>query len=187
MLSDETGRRILLRDRPQINSETMPIERLRACPENTLGRCMAEYLDKNRMSLDERDVVKYVDNEEFAYVLLRYRQAHDVWHALTGLPAARIEGEVALKTFEFFNTGLPMAGLSLGYIAMLKPEERRRAFKIFLPWALKNGLRSKLLLNVYWEEELKTSVNVLRERLGIEKPPDIHELRMAARRRANGR
>lgn len=183
MLSDETGRRIL-RNRPQINSETMPIKRLRACPENTVGRCMAEYLDQNGMSLDERDGVKYVDDEECAYVMLRYRQTHDFGHALTGLPAAFIEGEVALKAFEFFNTGLPMAGLSLGYVAKLKPEERSRFFKIYLPWAFKNGLKSKLFANVYWEEELETPVNVLRNKLGIEKPPDVRVLRMDRRRMA---
>jgi ubiquinone biosynthesis protein COQ4 len=182
MLSDETGRRIL-RDRPKINSETMPIERLRACPENTVGRYMAEYLDQNGMSLDERDDVKYVDDQECAYVMLRYRQTHDFGHALTGLPAAFIEGEVALKAFEFFNTGLPMAGLSLGYVAKLKPDERSRFFKIYLPWAFKNGLKSKLFANVYWEEELRTPVDRLRNKLGIEKPPDVRELRMADRRR----
>ena len=55
----------------------------------------------------------------------RYRECHDFYHALTGLPVI-IEGELALKAFEFANTGLPMAGLSLVAYARLKPRERQR-------------------------------------------------------------
>ena len=68
------------------------------------------------MSLDERDHVEYADDEECAYVVQRYREGHDCWLALmplTGLPSTYKEGEVALKAFKSFNTGLPMAFFSL--------------------------------------------------------------------------
>jgi hypothetical protein len=57
MLSDEPGRRIL-RDRPRINSKTMPIEYLQGFPEGTLGRYMADYLVQNRMSLGELEIFR---------------------------------------------------------------------------------------------------------------------------------
>lgn len=131
MLSDETGRRIL-RDRPQITSSSMPIEKLRLLPENTVGRSIAEWRDRHSMSPDERDEVKYIDNEECAYVMQRYRQCHDIYHSIFGLPAF-LEGEIALKAFEYANTGLPMTLMSIFAVARLKAEERKRIFDIYLP------------------------------------------------------
>lgn len=110
----------------------------------------------------------------------RYRETHDFTHAITGLPVI-IEGELAVKAFEFMNTLLPMTGLSLAAIVRLKRVERKRFFDIYLPWALRNGLKAEEVVNVYWEEELETDVDVLRSRLGIEVPPDLREMRKALR------
>jgi ubiquinone biosynthesis protein COQ4 len=129
--------------------------------------------------------VRYIDNEECAYVMQRYRECHDFYHALTGLPIFR-EGEVALKAFEFANTLLPMTGLSIGSVATLKKDERERFFAIYGPWAVRNGVNSEEVINVYWEEELEKDVSELRTRLGIEQPPDLRSIRKAerAKRRA---
>jgi ubiquinone biosynthesis protein COQ4 len=179
MLSDATGRRIL-RDRPRITSTTMSMEMLRTLPENSVGRTYAAWLDREGVSPDTRDAVRYIDDEESAYVMQRYRECHDFYHAVTGLPVY-VEGEIGLKAFEFANTGLPMTALSLAAIVRLKPEERARIFRTYLPWAFVNGLRSADLVNVYWEEELETDVGVLRGRLGIERPPDLREERKRVR------
>ena len=90
-----------------------------------------------------------------------------------------VEGEVALKAFEFANTLLPMTGLSIFAVARLKKAERGRFWRTYLPWALENGFKSKELINVYWEEELKRDVDDLRKELGIERPPDLRETRTA--------
>jgi ubiquinone biosynthesis protein COQ4 len=124
--------------------------------------------------------VRYIDNEECAYVMQRYRESHDFYHALTGLPTVR-EGEVALKAFEFANTGLPMTGLSVFSVFTLKPRERERFWETYGPWAVRNGLSADAVINVYWEEELETDVDELRQRLGIEKPPDLREIRRQER------
>ncbi|KAL8738037.1 MAG: hypothetical protein Q9181_001105 [Wetmoreana brouardii] len=179
MLSSPTGRRIL-RDRPRITSQTMSMEHLRNLPENSVGRTYASWLDREGVSPDTRDLVKYIDDEECAYVMQRYRESHDFYHALTGLPVM-VEGEVALKAFEFANTLLPMTGLSLFAMLRLKPAERSRFWHTYLPWALTNGLRSKEIINVYWEEQLDRDINGLRTELGIEKPPDLREIRRALR------
>lgn len=181
MLSNPTGRRIL-RDRPRITSKSMNMKYLRSLPENTLGRSYVSWLDREGVSPDTRDTVKYIDNEEGAYVMQRYRECHDFYHALTGLPVM-VEGEVALKAFEFTNTLLPMTGLSMFAAARLKSAERARLFKIYLPWALSNGLNSKEIINVYWEEQLERDVNELRTELGIEKPPDLRDIRKQERLR----
>jgi ubiquinone biosynthesis protein COQ4 len=179
MLRDSTGRRIL-RDRPRITSQTMPLELLRCLPANSVGRTYAAWLDREGVTPDTRDQVRYIDDEEDAYVMQRYRECHDFYHALTGLPVF-VEGEIGLKAFEFANTGLPMTGLSLAAIVRLKAAERRRMFETYLPWAFANGARAKDVINVYWEEELETDVAVLRDRLGIERPPDLRETRKKER------
>lgn len=145
-----------------------------------MGRAYASWLDKEGVSPDSRDPVRYIDDEECAYVMQRYRECHDFYHALTGLPVM-VEGEVALKAFEFANTLLPMTGLSLFAVARLKPAERSRFWHIYLPWAVTNGLRSKEIINVYWEEQLERDVDDLRAHLEVERPPDMRETRRALR------
>lgn len=179
MLSHPTGRRIL-RERPRITSKNMRLEELRELPENTVGRAYAAWLDREGVTPDTRDAVRYIDDPEEAYVMQRYRETHDFTHAITGLPVI-IEGELAVKAFEFANTLLPMTALSLAAIVRLKPEERKRFWEVYGPWAVRNGLKSEEVLCVYWEEELETDVQVLRSRLGIEMPPDLRETRRKLR------
>ncbi|KAF2460657.1 putative ubiquinone biosynthesis protein coq4, mitochondrial [Lineolata rhizophorae] len=179
MLRHPTGRRIL-RDRPRLSSTTLSLPDLRALPSNTLGHAYVTWLDREGVSPDTRDAVRYIDDEEAAYAMQRYRECHDFYHALTGLPTVR-EGEVALKAFEFANTLLPMAGLAVGAVFTLKKGERRRFWDVYGPWAIRNGVSAEEMINVYWEEELETDVDELRARLGIEKPPDLRDIRKAER------
>ncbi|KAK1093025.1 Ubiquinone biosynthesis protein [Friedmanniomyces endolithicus] len=171
MLANPTGRRIL-RDKPRVTSQTMSLEKLRQLPENTVGRAYAAWLDREGVTPDTRD--------QEAYVMQRYRETHDFTHAITGLPVI-IEGELAVKAFEFANTLLPMTALSLVAVVRLKAAERKRFFETYLPWAVGNGLNAQEVVNVYWEEELETDVEVLRKRLGIEVPPDLRETRKLLR------
>jgi len=145
-----------------------------------VGRTYIEWLDREGVTPDSRSAVRYIDDEECAYVMQRYRECHDFYHALTGLPIVR-EGEVALKAFEFANTLLPMTGLSVFSALTLKPAERKRFASIYLPWALRNGLRAADVINVYWEEELESSVDDLRRGLGVEPPPDLRAIRKRER------
>lgn len=154
----------------------MSMAHLRTLPPHCVGRAYASWLDREGVSPDTRDSVKYIDDEECAYVMQRYRECHDFYHALTGLPVM-VEGEVALKAFEFANTLLPMTGLSLFAVIRLKKAERERFWRTYLPWALDNGSRCKEIINVYWEEELERDVDDLRKELGIERPPDLREIR----------
>ncbi|POS87716.1 hypothetical protein EPUL_000311 [Erysiphe pulchra] len=153
MLASPTGRRIL-RDRPRISSETICLPQLRKLPANSMGRTYAEWLDREG----------------------RYRECHDFYHAITGLPVV-VEGEIALKAFEFANTLLPMTALSVFAVTRLKPKARGRFWSIYLPWAIKNGTMCQDLINVYWEEVLEKDVDELRMELGIEKPIDLRNLR----------
>lgn len=179
MLSDETGRRIL-RHRPRITSQTLSVTHLRSLSSNSVGRAYVDWLDREGVGPDTRTPVRHIDDEECAYVMQRYRESHDFYHALTGLPVF-VEGEVALKGFEFANTLLPMTGLSVFAFTRMKPLERQRFWNTYLPWALSNGLKSQDIINIYWEEELEKDVDDLRRELGLQKPPDVRETRKLLR------
>ena len=163
-----------------MSSNSLNLPYLRSLPENCVGRAYAIWLDREGVSPDTRDRVKYIGDEECAYVMQRYRECHDFYHAVTGLPTF-FEGEVALKAFEFLNTLLPMPGLSVLAAVRLKPAERERFLALYLPWAIRSGLASEELINVYWEEVFEEDVNKLREKLGIEAPPDMRQIRKMIR------
>lgn len=76
-----------------------------------------------------------------------------------------------------------MTGLSIFAVARLKRRERERFWSVYGPWALRNGVKGGEIINVYWEEELRTDVNDLRLKLGIEAPPDLRSVRRAGKKR----
>ncbi|RCK55875.1 Ubiquinone biosynthesis protein COQ4, mitochondrial [Candida viswanathii] len=176
MLSDKTGREIL-RERPRMTSTSLNLDYLRSLPENTIGRNYIAWLDKEGVSPDTRVQVKYIDDEELSYVFQRYRECHDFYHAVTGLPII-IEGEIAVKVFEYMNIGIPMTGLGAAFAPLrLKPSQRQRMREVYYPWAIKNGLYCKPLINVYWEKILEKDADEFRKEMGIETPPDLRNMR----------
>ena len=115
--------------------------------------------------------------------------AEKSYHAATRVTANDIFDNVlihgdnllALKALEFLNTLLPMTGLSLFAFIRMKPAEKERFLTLHLPWAVRSGLGSKELINVYWEEVLERDVDELRSELNIEQPPDLREIRKMIR------
>lgn len=176
MLSDPVGRQIL-KDKPRMTSTSLDLDHLRALPKNTLGNTYVSWLDREGVSPDTRVPVRYIDDEELAYIYQRYRECHDFYHAITGLPII-IEGEIAVKVLEYMNMGILMPGLGALLAPLrLKPSQRERLYSIYYPWAFRSGLNSKPLINVYWENVLEQDVSDLRRSLGIEQPPDLRNLR----------
>ncbi|KAI9207572.1 ubiquinone biosynthesis protein Coq4 [Polychytrium aggregatum] len=167
MLLDPTGRKIL-RERPVINSTTLDLEKLRQYPPNSFGLAYTRFMDQYHFDPDERSPVKYVDDPELAYVILRYRQVHDFWHTLSGLDQITVEAELALKWFEAHQTGLPVAILSaLVGPLRLTPLERERLFTHYVPWALQCAESCKFLMSVMYEDLLDQDIDQVRKDLGF--------------------
>ncbi|KNC46741.1 ubiquinone biosynthesis protein COQ4 [Thecamonas trahens ATCC 50062] len=121
MARDETGARILA-ERPMIDSATAAEAAAALAadeaagvvantPESSFAAAYGTFLATHGFSPDERPAVRFVDDDELAYVMLRYRQVHDFWHVLYGVKPD-VEGEVMLKWIEAGETGLPMNVLS---------------------------------------------------------------------------
>ncbi|KAJ0409253.1 hypothetical protein P43SY_006750 [Pythium insidiosum] len=176
MCSDPVGARILA-ERPSIRSDRIDIEYLRALPKDTFGFAYSQFMDAHGFEADGRAYVHFVDDPELAYIMQRYRELHDFWHTLYGLPPT-VFGEIALKYVELVQTGLPVCALS-GFVGPLRltSEERHRLVTEFIPWAHRAGQEARFLMNVYYEKEFETPLAELRERLRILPPPAIEPFR----------
>ncbi|KAI9674057.1 MAG: Ubiquinone biosynthesis protein [Trizodia sp. TS-e1964] len=185
MLSSPTGRRIL-RTRPRISSTTLHLPSLRLLPRHTLGATYVAWLDAHRVSPDTRAAVQFVDDAECAYVMQRYRECHDFFHAITCLPVS-VEGEVALKAWEWVRMGLPVAALSTLAVVRGGRGGWERFWEYYAPWAARGVGGQEEVINVFWEEEMDSDVGELRRRLGVEVAPDLKAVRAEWRRRERER
>lgn len=173
----------LLRYKPTIAKKSLNVELLRQLPIQTLGRHYIDYMDQHEFSPDERSIVKYQLDPDLAYVMCRYRQVHDFWHALSGLPPT-ILGELVLKAFEFQVTGLPVCilGSTVGQIRLSRAE-LIKFYTIGLPWAISAGKRCSQsylknpnfdVLTYHYEKNLEKEVDEVRRELDFNRAPALH-------------
>ena len=175
MMADPTGQRIL-RDKPIVNNKSIYGDQnfdefIAQCGKGSFGEAYGKFMKQHGFEPDGRSDVKYISDPELAYVMLRYRQSHDFWHALCNLPPT-VLGEIALKWVELFQTGLPVAGLSASFGPLrLSYAERKILREQYLPWAIRVGKNAPFLMNVYYEELFCEDLLLLREDLRIEPAP----------------
>ncbi|XP_061590110.1 ubiquinone biosynthesis protein COQ4 homolog, mitochondrial isoform X2 [Cololabis saira] len=170
MRNDPEGSAILI-ERPRIRLSTLDLSKMASLPNGTFGREYLRFLEDNNVTPDSRVEVKFVDNEELAYVMLRYREVHDLLHTLLGMPTNML-GEVAVKWFEAAQTGLPMCALGavLGPLR-LNASRLQSLFTSLGPWALRNGSHARCVLSIFYERRWEQSLEDLRQELNIEPPP----------------
>lgn len=164
------GRRIL-RDTPVINTKAVDFDHLRGLAPNTFGHHYVTFCAEQNITPDEREPVRYVDDARLAYVMTRYRETHDLTHALLGMPTDLV-GEAAVKWVEALQTGLPMCiGAAILGPARFKRDSQFKRFAIYRPWAVKVGLHAEFLMNTYYEERWEQDLDDLRYELNIDDPP----------------
>uniref|UniRef100_A0A2Y9D1R3 Ubiquinone biosynthesis protein COQ4 homolog, mitochondrial n=1 Tax=Anopheles funestus TaxID=62324 RepID=A0A2Y9D1R3_ANOFN len=167
MRSTEEGQQIL-REKPRINTRTVNMDALKTLPENTFGYTYVKFMEDNSITPDSRMEVRFLDDPELAYVMTRYRETHDMVHAILDMPTNML-GEVTVKWVEALNTGLPMCyGGAVFGAFRLRPKQRQNYLRHYLPWALRTGRRIKPLMTVYWEKRWDQDVSELRKELYIE-------------------
>lgn len=166
MTQSNEGRQILL-DRPRVNLKSINFQNIKNFPDNSFGKSYYNFMTKYNITPDSRKETRFISDSELSYVIQRYREVHDMWHVLFSLPI-NLFGELALKSVEFLQTGLPMPGLSalLGPLALNMNQKAVFLSKV-LPWAIYNASRSVDLMSVYYEMHLKTDLNSFRRDLGI--------------------
>ncbi|TDH02109.1 hypothetical protein EPR50_G00169480 [Perca flavescens] len=172
MRNDPEGYTIL-KERPRIRLSTLDLSDMASLPDGSFGREYLRFLEDNDVTPDSRADVRFVDDEELAYVMQRYREVHDLLHTLLGMPTNML-GEVAVKWFEAAQTGLPMCALGavLGPLR-LSTSRLKLLFTSLGPWALRNGHRARCVLSIFYERRWAQSIEDLRQELNIEPPPVI--------------
>ncbi|KAF6200537.1 hypothetical protein GE061_004980 [Apolygus lucorum] len=157
----------ILRAQPRINSKTVDLDYLSNLPKGTVGNVYHEWLVKNKVTPDSRLPVQFVDDVELAYVMQRYREVHDLVHAILYMPTNML-GEVSVKWIEGLQTRLPMCiGGGLFGAMRLKPKQRQNYVTNYLPWAIKTGMTSEFLMNVYFEKRWEQPISDLHNELKI--------------------
>eukprot|EP01026_Neomeris_dumetosa_P059085 TRINITY_DN5515_c0_g1_i2.p1 TRINITY_DN5515_c0_g1~~TRINITY_DN5515_c0_g1_i2.p1 ORF type:complete len:227 (+),score=18.55 TRINITY_DN5515_c0_g1_i2:31-711(+) len=164
MQASETGRQILT-DMPRVDDTIL--KQARQLPKGSFGYEYSQFMDKRGFSAQERPAVRLIDDPELAYVATRAREVHDFWHVLFGCHTT-VFGELALKSLEFVQTGMPMTGLAvLGAQYKLKPEQRIRLWKEYVLWAIRVGSSCEDLMCIYYENHLQDDLEILRDKWKI--------------------
>lgn len=164
--TNEDGR-ALLRDQPHIDRKCIDYAALRRLPDGTLGREYARFLDDNGITPDAFETPPDVGDELAAYVMLRMRQTHDLWHVLTGY-TPDVRGEILLQAFTYSQTRAPSALIIALFGAARWSIHWSDQFRE-LREAFARGKRTGFLPTFRWEEHWETPVAELRALLAC--PP----------------
>lgn len=159
----------LLRLRPELCSQQVDYDALRALPRHTLGGAYAAHLDENGLSADyQAALTRYVDDDDMAYLMRRFRQTHDVWHALIGLGIQGHE-EVIVHAFSWGQLRLPVSAMVVvfGGIKHIVLEARWTALRHALHEAYALGRDAAPLLPVHWETMWEEPLDDVRARYNL--------------------
>ncbi len=162
-IDEDPAGRALLRDQPRIDREHVDFDALRRLTDGTLGREYLRFLDDNGITPDVFANLPDIGDPRAAYVLLRMRQTHDLWHVLTGyLPDVR--GEVLLQAFTYAQTRAP-SSLLLALFGTVRWAFRWPGQAAALRDAFARGKAAGFLPVFRWEDHWATPVTDLREQL----------------------
>lgn len=153
MAATPEGQR-LMAERPELSSDHVDYGYLRTLPESTLGGAYVHHLDTHGLSADyQAAATRHVDDPDMAYLMRRFRQTHDVWHALLGMGVEGHE-EVLIHWFTFGQLRLPVSALIMvfGTMKHLVLERRWGALSHSLSEAYRNGREASPLMFAYWED-----------------------------------
>jgi ubiquinone biosynthesis protein COQ4 len=162
------GRRVMA-ERPELRSDRVDYDALRALPKTTLGGAYARHLDDNHITADyQAATTRYVDDPDMAYLMRRFRQTHDVWHVLLGIGITGHE-EVLIHWFSYGQLRLPVSALIMvfGAFKHLLFERRWAAVRHSMLEAYRAGRDARPLLPVYWEDLWAEPLERVRASYGV--------------------
>jgi len=155
--------------RPELSTDHVDYDALRRLPDSTLGGAYVRHLDRNKITADyQAAATRHVDDPDMAYLMRRFRQTHDVWHALLGLGIAGHE-EVIIHWFSWGQLRLPVSALIMvfGTMKHLVLERRWGALRHSALEAYRTGRDAAPLLGVYWEHMWADPIEDVRARFGL--------------------
>ena len=159
----------LLAERPELSSERVDFGHLRALPATTFGGAYVRHLDGNGITADyQAAATRHVDDPDIAYLMRRFRQTHDVWHALLGLGIAGHE-EVIIHSFSYGQLQLPVSAMimMLGTVKHIVLERRWGALRHSMRDAYRAGREAAPLMPVIWEDIWDEPLDAVRARYRV--------------------
>jgi ubiquinone biosynthesis protein COQ4 len=164
-LDDPRGRR-LFEEHRTIDARSIDLAALARLPEGTLGRAYADFLNARGLTPDVfENPPDNVRDPAIAYVVMRLRQTHDLWHVVTGYdtdPAS----EVALQAFTFGQLGAPSAGI-LAVLGTLRAMRLKPGLAADVARAFRLGRRAEHLAIFPWEDHWAKPLVEVRALLGL--------------------
>jgi ubiquinone biosynthesis protein COQ4 len=161
--------RRILDERPELSSSHLDFAHLRALPATTLGGAYVRHLDGNKITADYQAVgTNYVEDDEMSYLMRRFRQTHDVWHALLGIGITGHE-EVVIHAFSWGQLRLPVSAMvvAFGSLKHIVLERRWGALRHSLLEAYRAGVAADSLLPVVWEDHWTEHLDAVRARYHV--------------------
>lgn len=168
LLEDPATHRIL-DERPELSSRHLDFAWLRSLPADTLGGAYVRHLDDNGITADYQAVgTHHVDDDRMSYLMRRFRQTHDVWHALLGIGITGHE-EVIIHAFSWGQLRLPVSAMVVlfGSLKHLVLERRWGALRHSMREAYRAGVDAVPLLPVVWEDHWAESLDAVRARYHV--------------------
>lgn len=153
----------LFAEKPRIDRKHVDFDALRRLPDGTLGREYTRFLDDAGITPDVFEELPAVGDERIAFMMLRMRQSHDLWHVLTGY-TPDVVGEIRLQAFTFAQTNAPSA-LVLTLFGTVRWALAKKGHVGEVLRAYRRGRATKWLPTVRWEDHWETPLDELRERL----------------------
>lgn len=169
MMATPEGRR-LMAERPELSSDHVDYDHLRALPASTFGGAYARHLDNNGITADyQAAATRHVDDPDMAYLMRRFRQTHDVWHALLGIGITGHE-EVLIHWFSYGQLRLPVSALIMVFGSMkhIVLEKRWDALRHSMMEAYRAGRDAEPLMPVYWEDLWERPLDEVRARYHVQ-------------------
>ncbi len=170
-LASASGQR-LLAQRPDLRARLRDRAALEAMPERSLARAYLRFMDTTQITADglvqaSEEDDPHVGDDVDRFIGDRLRDAHDLWHAVTGY-GGDLTGEAALLGFTLAQTRAPGIGVlvAIGFAIARDPDVRR-----LIVDAIARGVRAAWLPAVAWEELLAQDVDEVRARLRVGPPP----------------
>ncbi len=153
----------LLTEQPRIDRASVDWDALERLPDGTLGREYLRFLRSNDITPEAFEKLPDVGDPRAAYVMLRMRQTHDLWHVLTGY-APDVRGEILLQAFTYAQTGAPGSAM-IALFGSLRWALRYPGQISALREAYRRGKATAFLPTFRWEAHWATPVRELRATL----------------------
>ncbi len=187
-MSETPAGRALLAERPDIVPLLADRDALRRLPAGSLGRAYLAFVEAEGISAqgirDAAEVGAPAQGDvpaPYDYVQNRFRDTHDLWHAVVGF-RGDVAGEIALLAFGLGQVFNPAIALIIG-VGLFRTL-RYPAVRPLLRASFGRGRDAAFLLAQPWEQMLALPLDEVRRRLGVGTPAAYQEIRPATLRAA---